>query len=245
MKEDPMGEQGRTAVVIGGTGGLGGAIAAAFINEPDCRVFITGATSAEVESAQSDPSLRGAEITVLDVRDNSAVTSYFSRLDRLDVLLNAAGIMSSPADFTPEGFERTVDINLTGTARVCFAAHSLLAASRGNIINFASVMSFRGTATGPAYSASKAGVMLLTKSLATAWGSTIRVNALAPGFIETPMTVSVRADAARSKRITDHTPAGRWGTPDELVGAALFLASDAAGFVNGIVLPVDGGYMTT
>lgn len=235
----------RTFAVIGGTGGLGGAIAAAYLREPGARVLVTGATEEEVSSAHLDPQLNGAEVEVLDVRDDDMVKRYFSTLSSLDVLVNAAGVAAGPADFTADGFARTVDINLSGTARACFAAHELLVSSHGTIINFASVMSFRGSATGPAYAASKGGVVQLTKSLATAWGADVTVNAIAPGFMATPLTENIRNDSVRNARIVDHTPAGRWGVPDDLVGAAQFLASASARFVNGVILPVDGGYLTT
>jgi NAD(P)-dependent dehydrogenase (short-subunit alcohol dehydrogenase family) len=238
-----MSNSGRTFLVTGGTGGLGGAIASAFAEEPGSTVVVTGATQGEVDAGKADPRLSGTRVELLDVRDDAAVAALIGSLDSLDVLVNAAGISSSPSDFTPEGFARTIDINLTGTARACFAAKDLLLASKGNIINFASIQSFRGTGTGPAYAASKAGVMLLTQSLAIAWGPDIRVNAIAPGFMDTPMTQNLINDPVRSARILGHTPAGRWGQPEDLVSGAKFLAD--SGFVNGHTLPIDGGYLTT
>ncbi|MCU1514944.1 MAG: dehydrogenase with different specificity (related to short-chain alcohol dehydrogenase)-like [Microbacteriaceae bacterium] len=240
-----MADSGRTFLVTGGTGGLGGAIASAFSDEPGATVIVTGATQGEVDAGRADPRLSKARVELLDVRDDAAVHALIGSLERLDVLVNAAGVSSSPADFTPEGFARTIDINLNGTARACFAAKDLLQASKGNIINFASVQSFRGTGTGPAYAASKGGVMLLTSSLAIGWGPDIRVNAIAPGFMDTPMTQNLINDAVRSKKILDHTPAGRWGVPDDLVPGAKFLASTESSFVTGHTLPIDGGYLTT
>jgi len=241
-----MATSGRTFLVTGGTGGLGGAIASGFADEPGSTVIVTGATQAEVDAGRADPRLSKARVELLDVRDNDAIASLIGGLSSLDVLVNAAGVSSSPADFTPEGFARTVDINLNGTARACFAAKDLLAASRGNIINIASVQSFRGTGTGPAYAASKGGVMLLTQSLAIAWGPEgIRVNAIAPGFMRTPMTTKLIEDPVRGKRIIDHTPVGRWGEPEDLVPGAKFLAAPESTFVTGHTLPIDGGYLTT
>jgi len=241
-----MATSGRTFLVTGGTGGLGGAIASAFSEEPGSTVVVTGATQAEVDAGKADPRLAKTRVELLDVRDNDAIVALIGTLDSLDVLVNAAGVSSSPSDFTPEGFARTVDINLTGTARACFAAKDLLAASKGNIINIASVQSFRGTGTGPAYAASKGGVMLLTQSLAIAWGPEgIRVNAIAPGFMDTPMTQNLINDPVRSERILNHVPAGRWGEPEDLVPGAKFLAALESTFVTGHTLPIDGGYLTT
>lgn len=240
-----MAETGRTFFITGGTGGLGGAVASAFADEPGATVIVTGATQAEVDAGKADPRLSKTRVELLDVRDDAAVNAMIGGLDRLDVLINAAGIGSSPADFTAEGFARTIDINLTGTARACFAAKELLHASKGNIINFASMQSFRGTGTGPAYAASKGGVMLLTQSLAIAWGPHVRVNAIAPGFMNTTISKMLQDDPVRNKRIVDHTPAARWGEPEDLVSGAKFLASPESGFVNGHTLPIDGGYLTT
>lgn len=240
-----MSEHRRTIVIVGGTGGLGTALVGGFLRESAVRVIATGALQSEVDAAAAHPALSSADLRVLDVRDDDAVTALFASLDRLDVLINAAGVPAGPSDFTMEGFTRTIDINLLGTARACFAAQPLLHDASGTIINVASMMSFRGSATGPAYAASKGAIKLLTQSLAAAWGPRIRVNAIAPGFMDTPMTVAIQQDEPRNKRILDHVPAGRWGMPDDLVGAARFLASPEAHFVNGIVLPVDGGYLTT
>ncbi|MCU1514943.1 MAG: kduD [Microbacteriaceae bacterium] len=240
-----MADSGRTFLITGGTGGLGGGLAMAFAEEDGATVIVTGATEAEVTAATVDPRLAKATVKLLDVRSDEDVLALVGQLPRLDVLVNAAGIMSSPADFTVEGFERSIDINLLGTVRVCFAAREKLAASKGNIINFASMMSFRGTPTGPAYAAGKAGIALLTQSLATAWAPDVRVNAIAPGFITSPMTLPVQADPVKNTRIVGRIPAGRWGEPGDLVSGARFLASGESAYVTGIILPIDGGYLTT
>ncbi len=134
-------------------------------------------------------------------------------------------------------------MNLTGTMRLATACRPALAQRGGAMINIASMLSFFGGGLVPAYSASKGGIVTLTKSLAIAWAKdNIRVNAIAPGWIVTPLTEALRADEARSRAILERTPMGRWGTPEDLVGPALFLASDAARFVTGAVLAVDGGY---
>ena len=162
----------------------------------------------------------------------------------LDVVVNCAGVIRRGAEHDPVAFADTVDINLNGTMRVCAAARPALAARRGCIINTASMLSFFGGGLVPGYSASKGGVAQLTKSLAIAYAADgIRVNAVAPGWIATPLTQALQDDAARSQQILARTPLGRWGTPADVAGPVLFLASAAAQFVTGVVLPVDGGYL--
>ena len=127
--------------------------------------------------------------------------------------------------------------------RMAVACRAALASAKGAIVNIASMHAIFGAPLSPGYAASKAGIVQLTKSLAVAWAHEgVRVNAIAPGWIETPMTAPARSDAARNRAILDRTPLGRWGTPDDIVGPALFLASDGARFITGAVLVVDGGY---
>jgi NAD(P)-dependent dehydrogenase (short-subunit alcohol dehydrogenase family) len=136
-----------------------------------------------------------------------------------------------------------IDINLNGTMRVCAAARPLLARSNGAIVNLASMLSFFGGGLVPAYAASKGGIAQLTKSLAIAYAADgIRVNAIAPGWIETPLTAALVADGERSRTILDRTPLRRWGQPSDLLGGVLYLCSPAASFVTGTVLVIDGGY---
>jgi len=178
------------------------------------------------------------------VRDGVAVQALVAALGPLDVVVNCAGVIRRGAEHDPVAFADTVDINLTGTMRVCAAARPALAARRGCIINTASMLSFFGGGLVPGYSASKGGVAQLTKSLAIAYAADgIRVNAVAPGWIATPLTQALQDDAARSGQILARTPLGRWGTPADVAGPVLFLASAAAQFVTGVVLPVDGGYL--
>ena len=147
------------------------------------------------------------------------------------------------AEYEAAVFADVLDVNLTGTMRMSLACRAALATAKGSIVNIASMHAIFGAPLSPAYAASKAGVVQLTKSLAVAWAEDgIRVNAIAPGWIETAMTVPARSDATRNRAILDRTPLARWGTPDDIVGPALFLASDAASFVTGAVLVVDGGY---
>ena len=230
----------RKVLVTGGTGGIGAAIARAFAAE-GARVLVTGATTAEAEAARA----AGLDAQVLDVRNAAAVRALVAGFDTLHVLVNCAGtIRRGGAELDPAVFDEVLDINLGGTMRVCAAARPLLAATRGCIVNTASMLSFFGAGLVPGYSASKGGVMQLTKSLAIAYAADgIRVNAVAPGWITTPLTQPLQDDAARSAAILARTPMGRWGAPEDIAGPVLFLASPAAGFVTGVVLPVDGGYL--
>jgi NAD(P)-dependent dehydrogenase (short-subunit alcohol dehydrogenase family) len=238
----PLAFDSLVAVVTGASGGLGRGICVRLVGA-GCHVIGTAATTPELESARSDRDLLGVDWRLLDVTDGSAVQALFDRLDRVDVLINLAGIGAGPAEFEESGFIRTVDVNLFGTMRACYAAHPLLARSGGSIVNTASVMSFFGSGSAPAYSASKGAVALLTKSLAVAWAhESIRVNAVAPGWIETPMTTGISQDQSRSQAIVARTPLGRWGTPNDVAEGVLFLASPNSSFVTGVILPVDGGY---
>lgn len=232
----------RTVVVTGGTSGLGEAIAAAFARE-GCDIVAWGFGDAEVAAcARSHPDWR---VVAGDVSSAADVDRVRGETRRCDVLVNAAGILLRQGrEFDLEGFARVVDVNLTGMMRVSTAFLPLLADRRGAVINIASMLSFFGSGFVPAYSASKGGVAQLTKSLAIAWAPRgVRVNAIAPGWIRTPLTAPLVADDARSQAILDRTPLGRWGEPEDVAGAALFLASPAAAFVTGVTLPVDGGYL--
>jgi len=218
-----------TVLITGAAGGIGSALVAGF-RQAGYRTIGVDRTAAD-------------GVTTLDITDSTAVTAFAATVDALAVLVNAAGVLRLREEYDPSEFARVVDINLTGTMRMAVACRAALAKARGTIINIASMHAIFGAPLSPAYAASKGGVVQLTKSLAVAWAEDgIRVNAIAPGWIETPMTVPARSDAARNRAILDRTPLGRWGTPDDIVGPAVFLASDAARFITGAVLVVDGGY---
>ncbi|MEN3296626.1 MAG: hypothetical protein V7642_5879 [Burkholderiales bacterium] len=234
---------GKSVLITGGTSGIGAGIARAFASE-GAKVMATGATSREVESVRDNQEMAGIEFALLDVRDPSAIEQVFTGREKLDVLVNCAGVIRRGIEHDPAEFAQVIDINLNGTMRMCAAARPLLRTSRGSIVNTASMLSFFGGGLVPAYSASKGGVAQLTKSLAIAYAEDgIRVNAVAPGWIATPLTQALQDDPARSRRILDRTPLKRWGTPADVADPVLFLASDAARFVTGTVLPIDGGYL--
>ncbi len=233
---------GKRVLITGGTSGIGAGIARGFI-EAGADVSVAGVGDAEIAAAASDPVLSKARAHQLDVRDNGAIKSLIGSLDGLDVLVNCAGVIRRGEELDPEVFQSVVDINLNGTMRMFAAARPLLARSKGAIINLASMLSFFGGGLVPGYAASKGGITQLTKSLAIAYaGDCIRVNAIAPGWIATPLTTALQGDRARSQVILDRTPLGRWGKPADLLGGVLYLCSPTASFVTGTVLVIDGGY---
>jgi NAD(P)-dependent dehydrogenase (short-subunit alcohol dehydrogenase family) len=234
---------GRVALVSGGTGGIGAAIGDA-LAACGAVVTVTGATAKEADAARARPDFRGRDALALDVRDSVAVSALIANLPRLDIVVNAAGVIRRDAEHDPSVFAEVVDINLAGVMRVCAAARPLLAKSRGCIVNITSMLAYFGGGRVPGYSASKGGLAQLTKSLAIAYAEDkIRVNAVAPGWIATPLTSALQDDHERSAAIIARTPLGRWGELGDVAGTVVFLCSPAAEFVTGAVIPVDGGYL--
>ena len=233
----------RHIFITGATSGIGEAIAQAFVRD-GAQVIATGATQQEVQKASALANNNGIDFRVLDVRDDAAVQSMVKGIGELDVVVNCAGVIQRSLELEAEAFARTIDINLNGTMRVCAAARAGLKARRGCIVNTASMLSFFGGGLVPGYSASKGGVAQLTKSLAIAYADDgIRVNAVAPGWIATPLTQALQDDPQRAAPILARTPMKRWGTPADIAGPVMFLASAQAQFVTGVILPVDGGYL--
>ena len=230
----------KQAIVTGGGRGIGLAAALALC-EAGYHVIATGLDRSEIEAMPVRDGLSGA---VLDVRDEGAIEALVGGIDRLDALVNCAGLIRrGGAEYDPATFAEVIDINLNGTMRMCVAPRPLLAASKGCIVNTASMLSFFGGPAVPAYTASKGGVSQLTKALAVAWAAEgIRVNAVAPGWIATELTRPLYEDTVRSDPILGRTPMRRWGTPEDVAGPVVFLCSEAARFVTGAILPVDGGY---
>lgn len=229
---------GAQIVVIGASrGGIGASIARAF-QAAGAVVTITG-----VEPAPDAVDAKRFAYTQLDVTDTEAVDAFAAHHSHVDVLVNCAAITKRGEEMAPDFFSHVLDVNLTGSLRCARALHAGLESASGTIINIASMYARFGSPRNPAYGASKAGIEQLTKSLAIAWAQDgIRVNAIAPGFIVTAQSARAREDQSFVSAIEARTPLGRWGKPEDIVGAALFLASPASAFMTGTCLPVDGGY---
>jgi NAD(P)-dependent dehydrogenase (short-subunit alcohol dehydrogenase family) len=239
---------GARVLVTGGTSGIGLAIARAFA-EAGAAVTITG-TRADPEAYETD--LSAFVYRQLDVRDGAAIARLADGLDALDVLVNNAGanFARCPSEWDPQVFEDSVRLNLTGAFRLALACKPRLAQSAldggASVLNVASMSAFFAVPVIPAYGAAKAGIVQMTKNLAVAWAADrIRVNAVAPGLIATRMTAGMQGVEAVERPQLDRTAMKRWGTPEDVAPAFLFLASAAARFITGATVCVDGGYAAT
>jgi NAD(P)-dependent dehydrogenase (short-subunit alcohol dehydrogenase family) len=233
---------GKTVLITGGSSGIGAATALAF-HAAGAKVLATGATEAEVAAAKAESKNKGIEFRQLDVTDGTAVTALVAGLPGIDVVVNSAGIVRRDGEHDPEVFVRVIDVNLNGGMRVTSAAREKLRAAKGCVVFIGSVMSYFGGPKQPAYSASKGAVKNLTMSLAAAYAPEgIRVNAVAPGWVLTELSRGARENPERGAQIMSRIPVGRWADPAEIADPILFLCSDAAPYLSGTMMTVDGGY---
>lgn len=251
---NPFDLGGQVAIVTGANTGIGQSIALA-LAAAGADIAAVGRTPAEETVAKARALGRKAEIVSADLSTiepvQRVVDETIAKLGRLDILVNNAGIIrrADSVDFTEEDWDAVIDTNLKSVFFLCQAAGRHMIArhekeGNGRIINIASMLTFQGGIRVPSYTASKSGIGGLTKLLANEWAAKgVTVNAIAPGYIATNNTTALRADEARNRSILERIPAGRWGDPEDLGGAAVFLASRAAGYVNGHVLAVDGGWL--
>lgn len=246
---NPFDLKGRVAVVTGANTGIGQGIAVALANA-GADVVTVGRSGTEATQALLPEGVRHHDIRA----DLSSATptagiidEVVAKMGRIDILVNNAGIIrrADAVDYTEADWDAVIDTNLKSLFFLSQAAgRAMIAQGAGKIVNIASLLSFQGGIRIPAYTAAKSGVAGLTRLLACEWASKgVNVNAIAPGYIETNNTTALREDAKRNADILGRIPAGRWGQPSDMGGAAVFLASSASDYVNGVVLPVDGGWL--
>jgi 3-oxoacyl-[acyl-carrier protein] reductase len=235
-----------SVLVTGGTSGIGHAAASAFASA-GASVTVTGTRPS---AAHYDNDLSAFAFRQLEVRDDAAVDALASELGALDVLVNNAGanFPDGRDEWDPEGFSAALDLNVEGAMRLTVRCRHALASSPmaggASVVNLVSMTAFRSTTIVPGYSAAKAALLALTRNLARHWaGDGIRVNAVAPGLIETPMTAPMKAYPELVESELARAIVHRMGTPAEVAAAVLFLSSEAAAFITGSVLTVDGGYL--
>ncbi|MGC4093484.1 MAG: 2-dehydro-3-deoxy-D-gluconate 5-dehydrogenase KduD [Polyangiaceae bacterium] len=242
---------GQVALVTGSATGIGRAIALALAEAGADVVCHGNSRPADAVRDEIRALGRRSEALVGNLGERGTAQRLVEQsreaLGSVDILINNAGtIRRAPAvEFSEEDWDFVLDVNLSSVFRLCQAAgRHMVAAGRGKIVNVASLLSFQGGITVPAYAASKGGVAQLTKALANEWAPRgVNVNAIAPGYIRTDNTAALQKDPTRSRQIGERIPAGRWGEPEDIAGAAVFLCSRAADYVQGHVLVVDGGWM--
>ena len=247
---NPFDLSGKAAIVTGANTGIGQGIALA-LAAAGADLALVGRTPAR-ETAEAARALgRRADMIEADLSSiapiGAVIDSALERLGRLDILVNNAGIIrrADAVDFTEADWDAVIDTNLKSLFFLCQAAGRHMIGQRsGKMVNIASLLSFQGGIRVPSYTASKSGVAGLTRLLANEWASKgVNVNAIAPGYVATNNTAAVQADETRNRQILERIPAGRWGTPSDLGGAAVFLASAASDYVHGQILAVDGGWL--
>ena len=242
---------GLNALVTGAASGIGASIALA-LAEAGANVACHGNRRAPDETSAKISLLGRRALPLrgdLGLKETAGelVARVVQELGSVDLLINNAGMIrrSPAAEHSEEDWASVIEVNLSSVFRLCQAAgRAMLANGRGKIVNVASLLSFQGGVNVPAYAASKGGVAQLTKALANEWAARgVNVNAIAPGYIATENTVALRKDETRSRQILERIPAGRWGEPEDIAGAAVFLCSPASNYVTGHVLVVDGGWL--
>jgi 2-deoxy-D-gluconate 3-dehydrogenase len=241
--------EGKVALVTGGNAGLGQAVAVALAQAGADIVSTSRRPAPETQSAVEALNRRFLSVTA-DLTTTAPIDGIVEQaiaFGGLDVLVNNAGIIrrADSVDFTEADWDDVIDTNLKSAFFLAQAAgRHMIAQGRGKIINIASMLSFQGGIRVPSYTASKSGLAGITRLLACEWASKgINVNAIAPGYMTTDNTEALRTDKARNQQILDRIPAGRWGEASDLGGAAVFLASSASDYVNGAIIPVDGGWL--
>jgi 2-deoxy-D-gluconate 3-dehydrogenase len=252
MNLDRFSLKGKNALVTGSQSGLGAGMAVG-LAEAGANVMVHGKDATGIDEVCAAVSAAGARAARAegDVSQPGVCEDLVERIVRefgsIDILINNAGIIrrAPAADFSAKDWSDVIEVNLNAVFRLCQAAgRHMLAQGSGKIVNVASLLSFQGGVFVPSYAAAKGAVAQLTKALANEWaGKGIQVNAIAPGYMATDNTAALRADPVRSRQILDRIPAGRWGTPHDVAGTAVFLASAAGDYVNGHVLVVDGGWL--
>jgi 3-oxoacyl-[acyl-carrier protein] reductase len=242
---DPLDFSGRVVLVVGGSSGIGNGIARAF-RDRGAEVVVWGTRAAAADYADEPGSeLAGLVYRQVDVASDAAIAAAAAAQPRLDVLVLSQGsVLYRRGEYAMPGFRRVLDVNLTSVMACCVAFHPHLKASGGTALVVSSTAAFHATRGNPAYAASKAGAVGLVRTLADAWAADgIRVNGIAPGFVATKMTRVTTGDPQRLDAALQRIPLGRLGTPQDMAGVALFLASPLAAYVVGHTVPVDGGLL--